>query len=70
MLKKINYFILFIFIFEALSFIIGFGTHFEHYKYAIMISIVILNSIAIRAIPNVNLINKDHLPKMENKNDI
>ena len=70
MLKKINYFILSIFIFETLSFIIGFGTHFEHYNYAIMISIVILNSIAIRAIPNVNLINKHHLSKKENKNDI
>ena len=70
MLKKINYFILSIFIFETLSFIIGFGTHFEHYKYAIMISIVILNSIAIRSIPNVNLINKHRLSKKDNKNDI
>tara|TARA_B100000579_G_scaffold267917_1_gene221066 strand:+ start:522 stop:731 length:210 start_codon:yes stop_codon:yes gene_type:complete len=69
MLKKINYFILFIFIFEALSFIIGFGTHFEHYKYAIMISIVVLNSVAIKTIPNVNIINKN-VKKKEQKNDI
>ena len=69
MLKKINYFILFIFIFEALSFIIGFGTHFEHYKYAIMISIVVLNSVAIKTIPSVNIINKN-VKKKEQKNDI
>ena len=69
MLKKINYFILFIFIFEALSFIIGFGTHFEHYKYAIMMSIVVLNSVAIKTIPNVNIINKN-VKKKEQKNDI
>ena len=69
MLKKINYFILFIFIFEALSFIIGFGTHFEHYKYAIMISIVVLNSAAIKTIPNVNIINKN-AKKKKQKNDI
>ena len=69
MLKKINYFILFIFIFEALSFIIGFGTHFEHYKYAIMISIVVLNSVAIKTIPNVNIINKN-AKKKKQKNDI
>tara|TARA_Y100000768_G_C23974813_1_gene682517 strand:- start:428 stop:637 length:210 start_codon:yes stop_codon:yes gene_type:complete len=69
MLKKINYFILFIFIFEALSFIIGFGTHFEHYKYAIMISIVVLNSVAIKTIPSVNIINKN-VKKKGQKNDI
>ena len=69
MLKKINYFILFIFIFEALSFIIGFGTHFEHYKYAIMISIVVLNSVAIKTIPSVNIINKN-VKKKKQKNDI
>ena len=69
MLKKINYFILSIFIFETLSFIIGFGTHFEHYKYAIMISIVVLNSVAIKTIPNVNIINKN-VKKKEQKNDI
>ena len=69
MLKKINYFILFIFIFEALSFIIGFGTHFEHYKYAIMISIVVLNSVAIKTIPSVNMINKN-VKKKGQKNDI
>ena len=69
MLKKINYFILFIFIFEALSFIIGFGTHFEHYKYAIMMSIMVLNSVAIKTIPNVNIINKN-VKKKEQKNDI
>ena len=69
MLKKINYFILFIFIFEALSFIIGFGTHFEHYKYAIMMSIVVLNSVAIKTIPNVNIINKN-AKKKKQKNDI
>ena len=67
MLKKINYFILFIFIFEALSLIIGFGTHFEHYKYAIMMSIVILNSVAIKTIPNVNIINKNAKKKEAKK---
>ena len=48
MLKKINYFILFIFIFEALSFIIGFGTHFEHYKYAIMLTIISINYVVLK----------------------
>ena len=37
--------------FETISLLSGFGTHFEHYKYAIMATIVVLNSIATRNIP-------------------
>ena len=69
MLKRINYFIISIIIFEVLSFIVGSGTHFEHYKYAIMMSIVVLNSVAIKTIPNVNIINKN-AKKRKQKNDI
>mgnify|MGYP001489959925 CR=1 FL=1 len=50
MLKKINYFILSVVLFEFISFFVGFGTHFEHYKYAIMASIVVLNSIVIKSV--------------------
>ena len=32
MLKKINYFIVIILSFEFISFIIGYGTHYEHYR--------------------------------------
>ena len=34
--------------FETISLFSGFGTHFEHYKYGIMATIVVLNSVAIR----------------------
>ena len=56
MLKKINYFILSVVLFEFVSFFVGFGTHFEHYKYAIMASIVVLNSIVIRSLPKPEII--------------
>ena len=54
MLKKINYFIFSVVLFEFISFIGGFGTHFEHYKYAIMASIVVINSIMIRSVPKTS----------------
>ena len=54
MLKKINYFILSIVLFEFFSFISGFGTDFEHYKYAIMASIVVINSIMISSVPKTS----------------
>ena len=50
-LQKINYFIFSIMVFEIISLFSGFGTHFEHYKYAIMATIVFLNSVAIKNIP-------------------
>ena len=50
-LQKINYFIFSIMAFETMSLFSGFGTHFEHYKYGIMATIVVLNSVAIRNIP-------------------
>tara|TARA_B100002051_G_scaffold173832_1_gene164422 strand:+ start:98 stop:307 length:210 start_codon:yes stop_codon:yes gene_type:complete len=53
-LKKINYFIFSIIAFEIISLFSGFGTHFEHYKYAIMATIVILNSVAIKNIPKLS----------------
>ena len=47
MLKRINYFIISIIIFEVLSFIVGSGTHFEHYKYAIMLTIISINYVVL-----------------------
>ena len=48
MLKRINYFIISIIIFEVLSFIVGSGTHFEHYKYAIMLTIISINYVVFK----------------------
>jgi hypothetical protein len=53
-LQKINYFIFSIMVFEIISLFSGFGTHFEHYKYAIMATIVFLNSVAIKNIPKLS----------------
>ena len=65
MLKKINYFIFSVVLFEFISFISGFGTHFEHYKYAIMASIVVINSIMIRSVPKTSKVNAYQLPKIK-----
>ena len=54
MLKQINYFIFSVVLFEFISFVSGFGTHFEHYKYSIMVSIVVINSIMIRSLPKTS----------------
>ena len=48
MLKRINYFILSIIIFEVLSLIVGSGTHFEHYKYGIMLTIISINYVVLK----------------------
>ena len=48
MLKRINYFITSIIIFEVLSFIVGSGTHFEHYKYGIMLTIISINYVVLK----------------------
>ena len=48
MLKRINYFIISVIIFEILSFIVGSGTHFEHYKYAIMLTIISINYVVLK----------------------
>ena len=48
MIKKINLFIVSLLAMEFFSLLLGYGTHFEHYKYAIMLSIVILNYLFIR----------------------
>ena len=48
MLKRINYFIISIIIFEVISFIVGSGTHFEHYKYAIMLTIISANYVVLK----------------------
>ncbi len=62
MLKQINYFILSIFMLELISLLSGFGTHFEHYKYAIMLSVLFFNltiqSVSIESV----------LSKVKNKN--
>ena len=63
MLKQINYFILSILILELISLVSGFGTHFEHYKYAIMLSILSFNLI-------VQSLSSDYvLSKVKNKNE-
>ena len=48
MLKNINLFIASLLVIEFFSLMLGYGTHFEHYKYAIMLSIMILNYIFIK----------------------
>ena len=48
MLKRINFFIISIIIFEFLSFILGSGTHFEHYKYGIMLTIISINYVVLK----------------------
>ena len=48
MLKNINLFIVSLLAMEFFSLLLGYGTHFEHYKYAIMLSIVILNFLFIK----------------------
>lgn len=48
MLKNINLFIVSLLAMEFFSLLLGYGTHFEHYKYAVMLSIVILNYLFIK----------------------
>ena len=62
MLKQINYFILGILMLELISFLSGFGTHFEHYKYAIMLSVLFFNLI-VRSVSTNSI-----LLKVKNKN--
>ena len=62
MLKQINYFILSIFMLELISLLSGFGTHFEHYKYAIMFSILFFNLI----VQSISI--GSALSKVKNKN--
>jgi len=69
MLTKINYFILSTILFELISFISGFGTHFEHYKYAIMVSIVVLNLVMKKSLPKLNLIGNKNIPRKEKAYD-
>ena len=49
MLKNINLFIISLLSIELFSLLLGYGTHFEHYKYAIMLRIVILNYLFINS---------------------
>ncbi len=65
MLKNINYFICSIILFELMSFAIGSGTHFEHYKYTIMISIAVLNFTIIRSLPKLDLVHYYQIFKKE-----
>ena len=48
MLKNINLFIVSLLVMELISLLLGYGTHFEHYKYAVMLSIVVLNYLFIK----------------------
>lgn len=58
MLNRINYFILSVIFFELVSFFAGFGTHFEHYKYAVMLSIVVLNYIVSSRNRNLEVVKQ------------
>ena len=58
MLKRINYFIISIIIFEVLSFIVGSGTHFEHYKYAIMLTIISINYVVLKRQSKLRLVKQ------------
>ena len=44
-IKIIQYFIICILVVELFSFIFGFGTHFETYKFIVLISVMIFNVI-------------------------
>ena len=65
-LQKINYFIFSIMVFEIISLFSGFGTHFEHYKYAIMATIVFLNSVAIKNIPKLSKVKNSSIKDVAN----
>jgi hypothetical protein len=58
MLNRINYFILSVIFFELVSFFAGFGTHFEHYKYAVMLSIIVLNYIVYSRNRNLEMVKQ------------
>ena len=58
MLKNINLFIVSLLAIEFFSLLLGYGTHFEHYKYAIMLSIVILNYLFIKSQSKVKVLKQ------------
>ena len=58
MLKNINLFIVSLLAMEFFSLLLGYGTHFEHYKYAIMLSIVILNYLFINSQSKVKVLKQ------------
>ena len=58
MLKNINLFIVSLLVIEFFSLLLGYGTHFEHYKYAIMLSIVILNYLFIKSQSKVKILQQ------------
>ena len=58
MLNRINYFILSVILFELVSLAAGGGTHFEHYKYAVMLSIVVLNCIVSSRSRNLEMVKQ------------
>ena len=58
MLKNINLFIVSLLAIEFFSLLLGYGTHFEHYKYAIMLSIVILNYLFIKSQSKVKILQQ------------
>ena len=58
MLNHINYFILSVILFELVSLSAGFGTHFEHYKYAVVLSIVVLNCIVSSRSRNLEMVKQ------------
>ena len=58
MLKNINLFIVSLLAIEFFSLLLGYGTHFEHYKYSIMLSIVILNYLFINSQSKVKVLKQ------------
>tara|TARA_B100001175_G_C19132960_1_gene459852 strand:- start:241 stop:429 length:189 start_codon:yes stop_codon:yes gene_type:complete len=42
-MKYVNYFILLVFSLEAISVLIGYGTHYEHFKFGLMAMLIFIN---------------------------
>ena len=47
MLNKLSYYIVFVLVFQFLSFFLGFGTNYELYKLSLMLGILGLNALLL-----------------------
>ena len=52
-------------IFEALSFMFGSGTHYEHYKFGLMVLIILVNLTFNIFKKNINFIGKEVVEKIK-----
>ena len=50
LMKIVNTFIVLVFSIEFFSFVLGYGTHYEHYKYGLMVSIILFNLVLAQKI--------------------